>query len=163
MTTSPTCIIAYTSEDERYDSVRKAALDTARASEARLILYDIDAAQMFAAPLPTSWSGEDSGETFGDRLTADDLERAGRHQLAEQVREACEAGVEAFGWLPEKKGADAMAEYADLQHADLIIMPAAMEEPGLFDRLRGNTVEKAVEATDRPIALVDDDGEVRYA
>lgn len=162
MTTSPTCIIAYTGEDDRYLAVRRAAVDTARASEARLILYDIDAAQMFASPLPTEWSGQGSDRQFGDVLTAEDLERAGRHTLARQVEEARSSGIEAFGWLPQKKGADALAEYADKQEADLIMLPADMGEPGLFDRLRGNTVEKAVEKAGRPIALVGEDGEVSY-
>ncbi|MCK9517719.1 MAG: universal stress protein [Dehalococcoidia bacterium] len=162
MTTSPTCIIAYTSEDGRYDNVLDAALETARQAEARLILYDIDAAQMFAAPLPTEWSGDTEREDWSALLTEDDLERAGRHPIAQQVRRARSAGVEAFGWLPDKKGADALAEYADKQQADLIMLPADMEEPGLFDRLRKATVKDAVEETQRPVAVVHEDGEVTY-
>lgn len=162
MTTAPTCIIAYTSEDGRYDSVLRAAVDTARQAEARLILYDIDAAQMFSAPRPTEWSGETESSDWSDLLTVDDLERAGRRPIAEQVRRARSAGIEAFGWLPARKGADALAEYADRQQADLIMLPADMEEPGLFDRLRKATLKDALEQTDRPVAVVGDDGEVTY-
>ena len=163
MATSPTCIIAYTGEDDRYRTVRSAAIDTARSSEARLILYDIDAAQMFAAPLPTEWSGEGDRDQFDDMLTADDLERAGRHSLAEQVNEARAAGVEAFGWLPSKKGAEALAEYAEQHGADLVMVPDGMEHPGLLDRLRGNTAEKVAEKAPAAVAVVDESGAIHYS
>jgi nucleotide-binding universal stress UspA family protein len=162
MATSPTTIIAYTSEDGRYDNVVQAALQTARDAEARLILYDIDAAQMFTSPTPTEWSAETPEQDWPELLNDDDLERAGRAPIARQVREARSAGVEAFGWLPQRKGADALAEYADRHHADLIILPAEMEEPGLFDRLRKATVKDAVEQTHRPVAVVHENGEVTY-
>lgn len=162
MTTSPTTIIAYTSEDGRYDNVLRAALQTAREAEARLILYDIDAAHLFTSPRPTEWSAETPEQDWPDLLNEDDLERAGRAPIARQVREARSEGVEAFGWLPKRKGADALAEYADRQHADLIILPADMEEPGLFDRLRKATLKDAVEETHRPVAVVDENGDVTY-
>lgn len=163
MATAPTCIIAYTAEDDRYRAVREAAMETARATAARLILYDIDAAQMFASPLPTEeWSGEGDRELWPDRLAPDDLERAGRHNIAEQVRAAQRSGIQAFAWLPQKKGADGLAEYADAQGADLIMMPEEMENPGIIDRLRGVSVEAAVEETGRPIAVVDAEGGIDY-
>jgi hypothetical protein len=162
MTTAPTCIIAYTSEDDRYKHVRKAAFETALAAEARLILYDIDAAGMFNAPLPTVWSGDVDDDLFGHLLTPEELEMAGRPEMAAQVRTARSAHIDAYGWLPAKKGAGGIAEYADEQGADLIMMPAEMEDPGIFDKLRGATVEKAVEETHRPIAVVDQEGDVTY-
>jgi hypothetical protein len=162
MATSPTRILAYTSEDDRYAADRRAAEETAAAAEAALILNDIDAAQMFASPLPTEWSGEGDEDQFGDLLTPEDLERAGRHQVARQVAEARAAGIDAYGWLPSKKGADGLAEYADRQEVDLIMLPADLEDPGLFDRLRGATVDAALKETDRPIAVVDEHGQVSY-
>jgi len=163
MTTAPTCIIAYTSEDGRYDSVVDAAIETASQAQARLILYDIDAAQVFAKPMPTEWSGDTDESLWPDRLTEEDLERAGRHPIAEQVARAREQGVEAYGWLPQDKGADELAEYADEQNADLIMLPADMEDQGLFARLRGAaTIQDAVEQTQRPVAVVHEDGEVEY-
>lgn len=163
MTTAPQTIIAYTAEDDRYATLRLAAEEAAREAQARLILYDIDAAGMFADPLPNeAWDGEGATDLFGELLSPDDLERAGRHELAGQVQDARQAGIQAFGWLPAKKGADGLAEYADHHHADLIMLPADMEEPGLFDRLRGATVDAAAEKTGRPIAVVDEAGQVTY-
>lgn len=162
MAKAPTRILAYTAEDDRYRALREAAEATAAAAEARLILYNIDAAQMFAAPLPTAWSGEGDERLFGDMLTPDDLERAGRHRIAEQVAHARAAGIDAYGWLPSKKGADGLAEYANREEVDLIMLPAELEEPGILDRLRGDTVKSAVAKTHRPIAVVSKDGHVRY-
>ncbi|MGI8926698.1 MAG: hypothetical protein ACR2HN_08665 [Tepidiformaceae bacterium] len=162
MATSPTCIIAYASDDERFAALGRAAVDTARSAQARLIFYDIDAAGMFAAPLPTQWSGDGAADQFGDRLSPDDLERAGRHGLAQQVTMARQAGVDAYGWLPQQKGSGALAEYAEKQGAELIMLPKEMDDPGLLDRMRGATIEKAEKQTHIPVALVDDEGHVDY-
>ncbi len=163
MATSPTCIIAYTAEDDRFRAVRETAIQAARESGAKLILYDFDAASAFSSPLPSNWSAEGAGELFPDLLAPEDLERAGRHRIAAQVLEARNAGVDAYGWLPDKKSGEALADYADKQAADLIMLPAELQEPGLFDRWRGASVEEAVEETHRPIAVVAEDGSVEYA
>jgi hypothetical protein len=162
MATAPTCIIAYTSEDDRYRSVREAALDTARSAEARLILYDADAASLFSSPLPSEWSGEGSDELFPELLAPEDLERAGRHQVARQVANARANGVETYAWLPSSRGAGDLAEYAQRQHADLIMMPSELRDPGFLEKLRGISAEKAADEAGRPIALVEKDGEVQY-
>src|SRR5690242_4384294 len=113
MASSPTCILAYTAEDDRYRPVRLAALDMARRGPAALIYYDIDAAPSFIGqdPLPTVWSGDGEEQEFPNRLSPADLERAGRHEIAQQVSEAREAGVKAFAWLPSSRNAADMAEY----------------------------------------------------
>lgn len=171
MVTAPTCIIAYTSEDGRFDSVRKAALDAARAAEARLILYNIDAAPgalgqlsnpLEGVPMPTEWSAEGTEDQFAHRLSPDDLERAGRHEVAKQVRDARAAGVETFAWLPDKRGSAALADYAREQGADLIMLPSELNDPSLFQRLRGETTATAVEKADVPVAVVDPAGNVEY-
>ncbi len=160
MSTSPTVIVAYTSEDDRYAKVREAAIDTAKTSQARLILYDVDAASPFAKPLPTWWAAEGGPEQVPTRLSVEDLERAGREGIARQVQEAIDQGIEAFGWLPGEKGGDTLAEYAREQKADLIMVPADLEDPGIIDRLRNETLDDVEEHTSRPIAVVHDNGEV---
>ena len=160
MTTKPTCIIAYTSEDNSFPEVRNAAMETARTSEARLILYDIDAATPFAKPLPTAWSAEGGEDHVPNRLTTADLERAGRPELMKQLQSALSMGIDAYAWLPGDVGGDALAEYADQQGADLIMMPEEMQDPSLIDRLRNKTVDSAVEESHRPVAIVRPSGEV---
>jgi hypothetical protein len=170
MVTAPTCIIAYTSEDGRFDSVLKAAVDVARAAEAQLILYDIDAVPgamggltkpFDGVPMPTQWSADGTEQQFPDRLSPDDLERAGRHTIAAQVSKARGAGVDAFGWLPDQKGTDSLVDYAHEQGADLIMLPTELNEPSLFQKLRKETTDKAMEGN-VPIALVDPAGNVEY-
>ena len=160
MTTHPTCIIAYVGEGEHFAAVSAAALETARSSNAQLILYDVDAASPFAKPLPTNWSAEGAGDETPTRLTSADLERAGRHGLAEQIRGAIDAGVEAYGWLPGDKSGELLAEYADQQGADLIMLPRELEDPGIIDRLRGRSAHDVEVHTRRAIALVDLNGAV---
>jgi hypothetical protein len=160
MTTTPTCIIAYTSEDNSFPEVRKAAIETARSANARLILYDIDAATPFAKPLPTDVSAEGAKEQVPNRLTVADLERAGRPEVMKQLQTALSMGIDAYAWLPGEVGGDALAEYADQQNADLIMLPEEMDDPSLFDRIRNKTVDSAVEETHRPIAIVRASGEV---
>lgn len=160
MTASSPCIIAIAAEDDRFEALRAAAVEEAKRSGARLILYDIDAAQMLASPMPTEWSGDGAGDDFGRTLTVEDLERSGRHQIAEQVRAAQAAGVRTRGWLPQQKGADALAEYAEEQGATLIMMPSESKSPGLMDRLRGATLDKLIDETDLRVEVVDEDGAV---
>lgn len=164
MATFPSVIIAYTSEDGRYDAVVRAAEEAASAAEARLILFDADAASRFSEPLPSNWSGEDARALFGqDALTPDELELAGRHAIADQVRHALGRGIDAAGWLPKSKDADAIAEYAEREHADLILLPKELEHPGLVGKLRGeSSVTEDVEKVGRPLAVVDEDGNVEY-
>lgn len=164
MATSPTCIIAYTSEDDRYQPVVRAAEEAASASQARLILFDADAASHFSEPLPSEWSGEGARDLYpANTLDAEQLERAGRHRIAEQVRHARGRGIQAFGWLPSKKDADAIADYAAEAKADLIMLPKDLESPGLIGKLRGEaSVAEAKEKSHRPIAVVDGGGNIEY-
>ena len=160
MTTKPTCIIAYTSEDNSFPEVRKAAMEAARQAEARLILYDIDAATPFAKPLPTDVSAEGGKDHVPNRLTVADLERAGRPEVMKQLQTALSMGIDAYAWLPGEVGGDALAEYANHENADLIMMPEEMQDPGLIDRIRNKTVDSAAEESHRPIAVVRANGEV---
>jgi nucleotide-binding universal stress UspA family protein len=79
------------------------------------------------------------------------------------VAAAREAGVDAWGWLASDHGTDALVTYARDHGADLILLPADLEDPGLSERLKGETVEKAVEEAEETAAglavvLVDADG-----
>jgi nucleotide-binding universal stress UspA family protein len=154
----PNCIIAYTSEDDRFAEVRQAAMEQAYREGSRLILYDIDAATPFAKPLPTFWSAEDAEHDVPSRLTVADLEAAGRESIARQVQEAIEMGIDAFGWLPGEGGGDALAQYADEQRADMIMIPEELEHGGLISRLRGRTAEAIKEEAHSPVVVVHTDG-----
>lgn len=151
MSTSPTVVIAYIREDVRYAPVRVAAIEAARGSSAQLILYDADSASRFSEPLPSNWSGDTSERPFGDRLTPEELEAAGRHELADHVRRARFAGVDTFGWLASSRSAKDFTDYADAQGADLLVVPEDLHDEGFLARLRrapapGEIAEKAERA-----------------
>jgi hypothetical protein len=138
-------IVAVTGEDDRYAPVRSRATALAAGGHGTVILYDLDAGGLFASPVPTEWSGEGQEELVEqeagprDRLDPDELDTAGRSEIADQVRSMRAAGVDAWGWLPTTKDAGDLAAYAERQRATLVLVPPQLEEPGLLDRLAGRT------------------------
>jgi nucleotide-binding universal stress UspA family protein len=138
-------LVAFVGEDDELDYVADAAVELARRNRARLILYDRDAASAFADPLPNQWAAAGEREQYGNPLSDDDLVKLGREPLARKVVAARRAGVDAWGWLAERHGTDTMVDYAREQGADLVLLPEDLEEPGLADRLKRETVDKAVD------------------
>jgi hypothetical protein len=121
--TQATTIIAVTGNDDSHRPVLDRAASLAAETGATVILYDRDAdLGPLESPLPTGWSGDGDDEEFGDRLDPRALEAAGQSALADQVRVVRAAGVKAYGWLPPKVDADALAEYAAGQQAGVIIV-----------------------------------------
>jgi hypothetical protein len=117
-------VIAVTGEDDRFGPVRRAAIDRAAAEQATLILYDVDAdTSPLESPLPTGWSADGTGEKIGDRLGPEELEAAGRKPIAEQVTEARDRGIDAWGWLPSDNGRDALVEYAGRMPGARVLVP----------------------------------------
>jgi nucleotide-binding universal stress UspA family protein len=158
---TPTCILAMVDEEGTYDYVRRAAVDLARSRGARLILWDSSTASSFTEPVASEMSAEGTGERFGALLTDVELEQLGRPQMARQVLEAREAGIDAWARLASEHGADALADEARQLGADLIVLPEELDDPGLVERLRGETVEKAKEESSVPVAVVDRSGAIR--
>jgi nucleotide-binding universal stress UspA family protein len=134
--TQPTTsiIVAVAAEDGRFDHVWRRGMELARERGARLVLFDVDAKPSpFESALPTDWSAhgeeEEYGEKekFGEPMNLSDLEAVGRAPIADRVREARAAGVEAFGWLPEGSSVDELRSYASHEHATLVVVPAGSE------------------------------------
>jgi len=133
----PATIVAVVTEHGG-DAVRRRAIELARASGASLILWDAGAGKsLLEDPLPNEWSAHGEREQFGDRLTVDDLEAAGRASLARQVREAQQAGVDAWGWLPGKDDRDTLRNYLAAQGADSVVISA---NSNVRDDLEGSDV-----------------------
>jgi hypothetical protein len=140
MSTNPATIIAVTSEDPEHEAVLDRAAALARETGATVILFDLDAdLGPFESALPTDWSGEGEQEQFGDRLDPNDLETAGQERLADQVRAIRAAGVKAYGWLPPKADAEALAEYAAKQSADVVLV--STEDMNLIEGIRSAAIQ----------------------
>jgi nucleotide-binding universal stress UspA family protein len=155
---TPTCILAMVAEDGSYEHVRRAAMHLAERRGARLILWDSSTASSFTEPVASEVSAEGTGEKFGALLTDVELEQLGRAEMARQVLEAREAGIDAWARLASEHGADALAEEARGLGADLIVLPQELDEPGLLERLRGDTLDKARDESSVPVVVVDRSG-----
>jgi hypothetical protein len=161
-------LVAYVSEDDELDHVRDAAVELAGKGGARVILYDRDAASAFSDPMPNQWGSQAEGAQFGDPLSDQELVKLGREPFARKVAAAREAGVDAWGWLASDHGTEAMVGYARDHDADLILLPADLEDPGLAERLKGETVDKAVSEAEESapglaVVLVAADGSTEVA
>jgi len=127
-------VIAVTGEDDRYEPIRRAAIDRALADHATLILYDMDAAtSALESPVPTGWSAEGTEEDVGDRLGPEELEAAGREAIARQVEDARARGLDAWGWLPSDTGREALLEYASREPAARVFAPEGDPDLDLAD------------------------------
>jgi nucleotide-binding universal stress UspA family protein len=128
------CIVVCTDETGRFDASVTKALDLAEGEGAKVILYDVSApGSAFSAPRPNEWAGEGAKEEFDRPLDPVALERLGRHQFALQVQSARQRGIDAYGWLPEKFGGDELATYAAQQQADLVLIPADLDDEEFND------------------------------
>lgn len=126
------CFVVATDETGRYDASVTKALDLAADRGAKVILYDMTASgSAFSTPRPNEWAGEGQKEIFDRPLDPVALEQLGRHALALQVQSARQRGVDTYGWLPDHVGGDALASYAAQQQADLVLLPADLDDPEL--------------------------------
>jgi hypothetical protein len=160
-TQSKQTIVAVTGEDDRYRAVRSRATALAAGGRGTVILYDLDAGGLFASPLPTGWSGEGEQELAEqeagprDRLDPDELDVAGRAEVADQVRQLRSMGVDAWAWLPTSKDAGDLAEYAERQGASLVLVPPDLTQPSLVDKVVGRTsVDQADQHSPVPFETV---------
>ena len=154
MKDKPRTIVAVTGENDRYARVRSRASALAAGNEGTVILYDLDAAGTFASPTPTEWSGEGERRSTPARMDPEELEAQGRKPLADQVRNLRSVGIDAWGWLPSSPAGTDLAEYAERQGADVILVPADLEEPGLVEKLIGNDPDTAADETRIPVVTV---------
>lgn len=149
-------IVAYGGEDSKYDPVYARGVELARQSGASLILYDAEAGSRFGAPQPTFWSGDQDRPDNHGRLTPGELEARGRESFGRRVQEAIDMGIDAHGWLPDKKGAKELADYATSQGAYLVVVPSDLDNKGLSDWFKGSpSVDEVTKHVDTPVVVVE--------
>ncbi len=137
---------------------RMGAVGVAAAVGAQLVLYDRSAESYFVDPYPFPETPE------GDRpLEEQELRSLGREYLAEQVREARGAGVEARAWLPRRPGPKGMAEFLTRYPVGAVVLPDTMANPSLLDRVRRDVLERWVDVVRVPILLATSRGALRRA
>jgi hypothetical protein len=149
------CVIALVAEEGEYDHVLRAGARMALERDAPLVLYDATSASAMSEPVSSPVSAEGVGEQFGAFLDAEELERLGRPEMAGRIRSLRDEGVDAWGRLASEHGVEALMRFAHDRRAELVVLPAEMDEPGVIDRLRGETLEEARTTASVPIAVVD--------
>jgi hypothetical protein len=156
---SPKLVLAYADEQGRHDHATDAAMEVAKRSGGRLILYDASSASAFSEPIASSVSAEGVDEQYGDPLGPEELERLGRPSIADRVVRARADGVDAWGWLPSEHGVEAFWDDAQRRGADLVVVPAELADPGVFDRLHGDRLDdETLEHAPTSVLVVDDAG-----
>ena len=134
MTTTPSSAIVAVVSEKGSDEVRRRAIDLAREAGVGVIFWDADAGgRLLEDPLPNQFSADGEEEQFGERLSVNDLEAAGRAPLARQVREAESAGVPAWGWLPSDQKAESLRDYAARQGVRTVVVHRGAEISGDLD------------------------------
>lgn len=126
--------VVCTDETGRFDDSVTRSLDLASEQGAKVILYDVTApGSAFSNPRPNEWAGEGEREQYDRPLDPVQLEHLGRHTFALQVQGARERGIDAYGWLPDKTGGSALADYAAQQQANLVLLPRDLDVPEIDD------------------------------
>ncbi|GAC1444999.1 MAG: hypothetical protein NVSMB52_05030 [Chloroflexota bacterium] len=151
-----TTIVACAAEDRRRARVFEAAVEAARSQNARLILYDVDAASLWTEPF------SDLGhERYQQPMSPAELRHMNRIILAEQVEEARGQGVQAWGWLPSDTTADAMVQFARDVGATCILLSMQLESPTFIQRLHRLTAKGARKSAgvDIDVVLVEGDSD----
>ena len=115
-------IVAVVNDEAAADPVVQRATELGFERGARVVLYDVGArASLLESPLPTEFASDGPDRGVPPMLTADDLEAAGQAPLARRVRALSEAGIEAYGWLPETNKADDLRDYAQAIGASAVV------------------------------------------
>ena len=125
--TEPT-IVAVVNDEQVADSVVQRATELGFERGARVVLYDVGArATPLESPLPTEFASDGPDSGVPPLLTVDDLEAAGQAPLARRVRALSEAGIDAYGWLPESDRIEDLTEYARAVDASAVVASAELD------------------------------------
>ena len=153
-------VMAVTRMDDtpQYAAVRSCAAGVATDNDGDVVLFEISAASYLVSPYP-----EENRRHWIRTLREPELRRLGRSPVAKQLEAIRRRGADALAILPTAHGFKHLAEWAEREDADLILIPASLVNPGLFERLRGYSLKTLLEYTDRPVMVVYPDGSTRRA
>ena len=147
-------VLAVTSLDDspEFAAVRSCATWLA-AEGGEVVLFEITAASYLVSPYP-----EENRRQWIRTLGEPELRRLGRSPVAKQMEVIKARGGRAQAILPTSHGFKHLAEWAEREDADLILIPVSLVNPGLFERLRGYSLKTLLEHTERPVLVVYPDG-----
>lgn len=128
--------------DDALARARAVAIALASLGDAKLVL--LDRADTTYADTPRVFE-----------LDRDEVAAIDRPYLLAGLDEAAAAGVVATAFQHSLPGDEALTDAATQVAADLVVVPASLDSPGLFARLKGGDVEgRTVQAAPRGTAVV---------
>ena len=148
-------VMAVTTLDDspEFAVVRSCASTMASAVGGEVVLFEISAASYLVSPYP-----EENRRQWIRTLGEPELRRLGRSPVAKQMEVIRSRGARAQAILPTSHGFKHLAEWAEREDADLILIPVSLVNPGLFEQLRGYSLKSLLEHTTRPVLVVYPDG-----
>lgn len=143
-------ILAVLPNDEAARPILERAAELGREEGARVILYDAGATgNPLESPLPTEFASDGPDRGVPPLLTVDDLEAAGQGSLAARVRTLGAAGIDAYGWLPERTSAEDLVAYAGAVGATTVLATAGSDPDPDDIRAAGLTTLEVIPAVDK--------------
>jgi hypothetical protein len=149
-------VLAYVDESGTFDHVLRTGRTLAREHAARLILYDSIALPGAPVRIPGAAAGGDA--RVSDALSPADLHLAGRPVLGSAVEDARSDGIDAWGWLAPDPGVGPLMRFAEHVRAEVVVLPAELGDPEVFERLRGERLQVALERGTVNVVVVDREG-----
>jgi len=142
--------------DPTYQATRQAAFAVAAREGARVVLFDRSPELYLVDPYePPRPNGRRPRSSLLNQRTAS---RLGRSYLAEQLAEARQLGLDGAAWVARGHGPDALAAACQVLEAERVVLPAALADPPLVDRVRGHTLAAFRRRVPARITLADLDG-----
>ena len=132
-----------------FNRLRGWATELAIANASQVVLFEMSAASYLVNPYP-----EDHGRQCQRVLTWRELLPLGRAPLARQLARIQARGIDARAILPSTHGFKHLAQRAEREDIDLILLPISLVRPGLLARLRGYSLDTLMEHTDRRVMVV---------
>lgn len=132
-----------------FNRLRGWATELAIANASQVVLFEMSAASYLVNPYP-----EDYPRQWQRVLSWRELLPLGRAPLARQLARIQARGVEAHAILPSTHGFKHLAQWAEQEDIDLILLPISLVRPGLLARLRGYSLDTLTEHTDRRVMVV---------
>lgn len=136
-----------------FNRLRGWAAELAIANASQLVLFEMSAASYLVNPYP-----EDNRRQWQRVLTWRELLPMGRAPLARQLARIQARGIEGRAILPTTHGFKHLAQWAEWESIDLILLPVSLVRPGLLSRLRGYSLDNLLEHTDRRVMIVASNG-----
>ena len=134
--------------------MRRDIAEFASKKSASILLYDLSAASYLVSPYPSQAHEKEMKRA----LNTKELTRFGRRYLAEQLNGLKDLGEESGAILPTGHGFGHLAEWAERENIDMIVIPDSLVTPGLIDRIKGYTMKILREHTDLPVLIYDKSG-----